>query len=172
MLETFACDAIIRRALAGGGEFADIYYEAGIATLIAVEDGKVEKVLATTDQGVGIRVISDCRTAYAYTNEISEDSLLALAETVSRAVRGKAFDRPIAVGARQLGASLPIAQHPGSIPLRDKVARVSRAEQAARAYHDQVRQVMTLYRDGVAKVQTVNSLGEFTENERIGTLFV
>jgi TldD protein len=172
MLETFACDAILRRALAGGGEFADIYYEAGTATLIAVEDGKVEKVLATTDQGVGIRVISDCRTAYAYTNEITEASLLALAETVSRAVRGKAFDRTIAVGARQLGASFPIAQPPGSIPLQEKVARVSSAEQAARGYNDRVRQVMTLYRDGVAKVQTVNSLGEFTENERIGTLFV
>jgi TldD protein len=30
---------------------------------------------------------------------------------------------------------------------------------------------MAVYRDGAAKVQVVNSLGEFTENSRIGTMF-
>jgi len=35
-----------------------------------------------------------------------------------------------------------------------------------------VRQVMAMFRDGVARFQTVNSLGEFTGSERVGTMFV
>jgi len=114
MLDAMNIGLILRRALAGGGEFADIYYEEGDATVISVEDGKIERVLATTDRGVGIRVISDFRTAYAYSNEINETALLALAETVSHAVKGGAFDLPIVVGTKVTGAEFPIDIPPGS----------------------------------------------------------
>lgn len=173
MLETFDISRILRQALAGGGEFADIYFEEGNATVISCEDGRIEKVLATTDRGVGIRVISDLRTAYAFTNEITEASLLSLAKTVSSAVQGNAFTSPIAMGTRQTGVVVsPIIIHPSSVPLMEKVTQVSRADQAARGLDARVRQVMAVYRDGVARIQTANSLGEFTESERTGTLFV
>ena len=172
MLETMDIGRILRQALAGGGEFADIYFEEGTASVIAAEDGKIEKVLATTDRGAGIRVISNFCTAYAFTNEITERSLLELATTVSRAVRGQQFDRPIQMGACQLGTGFPIVQPPDSIPLQEKIALVSQAERTARALDSSIRQAMTLYRDGIARVQTANSLGEFTESSRIGTLFV
>lgn len=90
MLDKLDISRILRRALAGGGEFADIFFEEGSSTSVICEDGKIEKVLAATDRGIGIRVISDLRTAYAYTNEITETALLSLAETVSSAVKGKA----------------------------------------------------------------------------------
>jgi TldD protein len=172
MLDTMDISRILRQALAGGGEFADIYFEEGSATVIAAEDGKIEKVLATSDQGVGIRVISDFRTAYAFTNDISETALLELAATVSRAVRGKQFDTPIVLGPRMVGTGFPITLPPDTIPLPDKVAQVSRAEQTARGVDAAIRQAMIVYRDGVARVQTANSLGEFTDSTRTGTLFV
>ena len=84
MLDNLDVSRILRSALAGGGEFADIYFEEGSSTTVVCEDGKIEKVLAGTDRGVGIRVISDLRTAYAYTNEITEAALFDLADTVLR----------------------------------------------------------------------------------------
>ena len=36
---------------AGGGEFAEIYFEEGYATQIVAEDGRVEKVLSNADRG-------------------------------------------------------------------------------------------------------------------------
>ena len=83
MLDSIDVSRALRRALAGGGDFADIYYEEGSATTVICEDGKIEKVLAATDRGIGIRVISDLRTAYAYTNETTESAILSLAETVA-----------------------------------------------------------------------------------------
>lgn len=172
MLENFDLPRILRQALANGGEFADIYYEEGAATVVVCDDGKIEKVLAGADRGVGIRVISDLRTAYAFTNEITEPSLLALAATVSRAVRGRDFSGAIDLRSRQKAVQLPIAAHPDTIPLRDKVALVERADLAARSHDSHVRQVMAVYRDARAKAQFANSLGEFRESERVGTVFM
>ncbi|RNC73311.1 MAG: TldD/PmbA family protein [Desulfuromonadales bacterium] len=172
MLDTMNITAILRRALAGGGEFADIFYEEGSSTAVVCEDGKIEKVLAGADRGVGIRVISDLRTAYAYTNEVTEMALLALAGTVSRAVQGKQFDQPIDLRTKIVGTGFPVVIKPYDVPLQDKVALVNRGNAAARGFDQRIRQVMVVYRDGTVKTQIANSLGEFTEASRTGTLFM
>ncbi|HTG80727.1 MAG TPA: TldD/PmbA family protein [Geobacteraceae bacterium] len=172
MLDTLDISRVLRSALAGGGEFADIYFEEGSSTTVVCEDGKIEKVLAATDRGVGIRVISDLRTAYAYTNETTEEALLSLAETVSRAVKGQQFDRPIDLRRKVVGAGFPIEMPPSTVSLKDKVLLVTRAEQAARGADGRVRQVMVVYRDGEVSYQMANSLGEFVETSRTGTVFM
>lgn len=172
MLDGMNLSAILRRALSGGGEFADIYYEEGSSTSIVCEDGKIEKVLAGTDRGVGIRVISDLRTAYAYTNEVTEAALLALADTVSRAVKGQSFGRAINMGTKLVGPGFPIEIPPDGVPLQDKVALVNRGNAAARAFDQRIRQVTAVYRDGAVKTQVANSRGDFTEAIRTGTLFL
>lgn len=171
MLETIDTAAILRMALSSGGEFAEIYLEEGASTQIVAEDGKIERVLCVSDRGASIRVISDFRTAFGYTNEVTEKSLFALAASVSKGVKGKAFDKIIALSPSVAAPGLPIRMHPDSIPLADKVAMVAGAEKAARASSPSIRQVMAVYRDGAGRVQTVNSCGEFTENVRIGTMF-
>ncbi len=172
MLDSMDIPRILRRALAGGGEFSDIYFEEGTSTSIVCEDGKIEKIVAGTDRGVGIRVISDLRTAYAFTNEITEKALLELAETVSRAVQGKEFGAPIDLRAKTVGPGFVIRTSPDTVPLQDKVALVRRADEAARMMDDRVRQVMVVYRDGRVRTQVANSLGEFIETGRTGTVFL
>jgi len=171
VLDTVNCGAILKRALAAGGEFAEIYFEEGYATQIVAEDGRIEKVLSSADRGASIRVISAFRTAFGYTNDVTESSLFELAATVSNGVKGKQFEQEIVISPRARGVEHPVSRHPESIPLADKVALVAAAEKAARQAAPSVRQAMAVYRDGVATVQTVNSLGEFSESRRIGTMF-
>ncbi|HEY6839252.1 MAG TPA: TldD/PmbA family protein [Geobacteraceae bacterium] len=172
MLDRMDVGRILRRALANGGEFADLYFEEGGATVVVCEDGKIEKVLAGSDRGVGLRVIADLRTAYAYTNDVSESALMELAATVSRAVQGKSFDSTIDMRPKTTAAGFPIAIPPGQVPLLEKVALVTRGEKAARGVDARVRQVMVVYRDGSVKYQIANSLGEFIEMGRTGTVFM
>jgi len=172
MLDSMDIPRILRRALAGGGEFSDIYFEEGTSTSIVCEDGKIEKIVAGTDRGVGIRVISDLRTAYAFTNEITEKALLDLADTVSRAVRGKEFGAAIDLRTKTVGPGFVIRTSPETVPLQDKVALVRRADDAARRMDERVRQVMVVYRDGRVRTQIANSLGEFIETGRTGTIFL
>jgi len=171
MLEFMNTAAILRQALSSGGEFAEIYLEEGSATQIVAEDGKVEKVLCVADRGASIRVISDFRTAFGYTNDVTEKSLLELAASVSNGVKGKIFDQAIVISPRLAGSDYAVRLHPDSVPLAEKVAIVAGAEQATRRSSSAIRQAMAVYRDGAAKVQIVNSLGEYTESSRIGTMF-
>ncbi|MRR55375.1 MAG: TldD/PmbA family protein [Deltaproteobacteria bacterium] len=172
MLDAMDLSRILRSALSEGGEFADIYFEEGSSTSIVCEDGKIEKIIAGTDRGVGIRVISDLRTAYAYTNEVTEKALLELARTVSRAVRGREFGSAIDLRPKIVGSGFPIKISPGSVSLQDKVALVRRADEAARSIDSRVRQVMVVYRDGKVRTQIANSLGDFIETGRTGTVFL
>ena len=172
MLEGIDTKAILRRALSAGGDFADIYYEDIAFTTVVCEDGKVERVLAAADRGIGIRVISGFSTAYAYTNQLSEESLLRLSETVSRGVRGGAPHGGFNLCERQTAAGFPIRIHPDQVELAEKVALVNRADRAARGFDQRIRQVMAVYRDGLMKTQTVNSLGEFHEDYATATVFM
>jgi TldD protein len=172
MLDNMNIAGILRRALAGGGEFADLYFEEGRSTAVVCEDGKIEKVLAGTDRGVGLRVISGLSTAYAFTNEVTESSLLELAETVSHALNGGRFDSTIDMRQKTVNTGFPIRLPPDGITLADKVALVKLADRAARGFDAKIRQVMALYRDAMVKYQFANSLGDFIETGRTGTLFV
>jgi TldD protein len=172
MLDLMDISKILRRALSGGGEFADIYFEEGFSTSIVCEEDKIERVIAGSDRGAGIRVISDLRTWYAYTNEINEASLLSLAETVAGAVKGNRFAGGIDMRTKLIGKGFPIQHPPDGIPLENKVALVNRANTAARGLDPRIRQVLVMYRDGKVKTQVANSLGEFVETSRIGTVFM
>jgi TldD protein len=172
MLDKMDISAILRRALSGGGEFADLYFEEGRSASVICEDGKIEKVLAGADRGVGLRVISDLRTAYAFTNEVTEAALLQLADSVSSAVKGKVFDKKIKITAKIINPGFPIMLPPDGIDLAEKVEQVRMADRAARGVDKRIRQVMAIYRDGMVRYQFANSLGEYIETNRTGTLFV
>ncbi|HJV34460.1 TldD/PmbA family protein [Geomonas sp.] len=171
MLESLDVEAILRRALSAAGDFAEIYYEDNSFTGIFGEESRVERVLSATDRGIGIRVISELSTAYGFTNDLTLDSLLRLAETVSRGARGGAFGGDINLSRLQSGG-FPIAVAPDQVQLVEKIAMVNRADRAARAVDARVKQVQATYRDSQVKSQTVNSLGEFREDLTVSTVFL
>jgi TldD protein len=172
MLDNMNLSRILGRALSNGGEFADIYFEEGSSASIVCEDDKIERVITGADRGVGIRVIAGLRTSYAYTNDITEQALLALAETVSRAVNGKGPGVLLDMRRKIVCHGFDIRKPPEGIPLQEKVTLVNLANHVARGIDPRVRQVMTVYRDGRLNTQLANSLGEFVETGRTSTLFM
>ncbi|MEW6715833.1 MAG: DNA gyrase modulator, partial [Nitrospirota bacterium] len=67
---------IIKKALSSGGDYADVYIEHTRPLSMQLEDGKIEKLSSGVDSGVGVRVIFGEKSAYAYSNDFSSDSLL------------------------------------------------------------------------------------------------
>jgi TldD protein len=171
VLEAIDNKGILQRALSSGGEFADIYYEDGAYTSVVCEDGKVERVVCAADRGIGIRVISGFFTAYAYTNQLDRDSLLHLADTVSRGVRSGVPHPDFNLCAPRSAQGFPIAIAPDQVELAQKVALLNRADRAARGFDPRVRQVMAVYRDTRINTRSVNSLGECHEDSSCATVF-
>ena len=127
---------------------ADLYFQYTRSEGWSLEEGIVKTGSFSIDQGVGVRAVSGEKTAFAYSDDISEASLLDAARTVrsisALAQKGRAR---VATKKIALGRSL----YPGLDPIStlDSAATVKlleRVEQLARAKDPRVAQV----RAGVA----------------------
>jgi len=123
---------------------ADLYFQYTRSEGWSLEEGIVKTGSFSIDQGVGVRAVSGEKTAFAYSDDISEASLLDAARTVrsiatqAQGARVKAGKRRIAE-ARSLYRDLdPIA----SLDSTAKVALLGRVEQLARGKDPRVVQVM------------------------------
>ncbi len=181
MIQTIPYQRILKEALREGGEFADLFFEQTRSVAIVCEEGRIEKIISGIDIGVGLRILSDGRTFYSFTNQIGEEDLLQLAQVVSRAVRedreGALIDlthptspiqSPLSIKSPSL---LTIEKDPKTIAIQEKVRMVRKADEVARALDPHIRQVKVLYRDYEQILSIVNSEGRWVEDERIGTIF-
>jgi TldD protein len=162
---------VLKRALKHGGELAELFLEKTNTLSIVCEDNRIERIIAGTDAGVGLRVIFDQKTSYGYCNEFSERGLLELAGSVSSAVRAKAERADIRLATEPSSSGLEVRVMPDSVPMSRKVSMVQRANERARSGDKRVRQVKVVYRDYNQKVTVANSEGVLVEDNRVGTVF-
>ncbi len=160
---------VLKSAVKNGGDFADIYIERTQPTYIHLEDDKIEKVVSGIDHGAGIRVIFNSKTVYAYTNELSDNSLLELADTVSAAVKGKHNGADIDLRKKNPTIDFKIIKRPDEVDTDKKVQLVKKANEVARKADNRIKQVLVVYRDTLQNVTIGNTEGYITEDERIYT---
>lgn len=172
MLDKELLTKALKKAISSGGEYAEIFVENKKPTLIHLEDSKIEKVISGVDYGLGIRLIYDGRTAYAYSNDLSEESLLNAASEVSKAVSKKATDSIIDLKTKSPSVSFNIRLFPENVPVEKKISLVRKADNIARGYDSRIRQVSVIYNDFIQKVQIATTEGTIAEDERIHTLSV
>ncbi len=159
--------AVLKKALSRGGEYADIFIEQSSPFSIVCEDGKIEKITSGVDRGAGIRLISDHRTAYAYTNDLTTGSLLELADAVRQAAAGGASLTEISLSEKKPKFDLPVIRDPNSLPAPGKAALVLRANRVARAVDKRIRQAMVVYRENRQQVVIAHSGGVCVRDERL-----
>lgn len=169
MIDNETAQNILKKTLLNGGQFADIFFERKQSTTIQLEDNNIEKVLIGLDSGVGIRLISEGITAYAYSNDFSRETLLNIAETVSKIGKNAHSDFSINLKKRYPDIFFQITKQPDKIPLSLKIEQVKRANDAARKLDKRIKQVNVIYRDSIQQVVSHNSYGFFAEDERIYT---
>ena len=161
---------IIKRALSKGGDYADVFVEQRTSASIRVEDRKVEQVVSGAEQGAGIRLVSGGKTAYAFSNELDEKTLLEIAGMLPLAVK-RAGGRVVELDLRPKAppVNFRISQPPVCVPFERKVKMVKSAESEARGLGRGIRQVTVGYSDLIQKVLIATSLGELAEDERVYT---
>lgn len=157
--------AILKKTLSSGGDFADIFIERSQPFAIACEDSKIEKVFSGIDQGAGLRLIFGHQTAYAYTNEVTTESLLTLADSVRQAVTGDSRSCRLDLRTRKPRVDFFIKKDPESVSTARKVAMVLDAERTARAVGNRIKQVQVHYRQHRRQVLVANSDGFIAEDD-------
>lgn len=164
---------VLDLALAGGGDFADIFIEHKTATGIGAEDGKIERVHSGIDAGAGIRVLAGDSTAYAYTNDLSPRGLKEAARTVSQAVKAGKKEYNLDLRTLKPVVDFQFEERPDKVEIARKAEAVTVADRAAREVDkDLIKQVIVSYGDTIQQVVIANSAGEYVEDERIRTRLV
>ena len=172
LIKDFDPFKILKTALKRGGDFADIFMEETANTSIICEEDRIEKVISGRDKGLGLRVIFDFKTAYAYTNDLTEKGLLELAEIVSKAVKQGRAQKDISLVKKDIAHGFPIKTTPSSVDLLKKVELVKKGNSFARGLDKRIGQVKVVYGDGFRQMAVVNSLGQWIEEDRTGVLFL
>ena len=125
-------------------DYADLYFQYTRSEGWSLEEGIVKTGSSSIEQGVGVRALSGEKTAFAYSDSLSQDALLSSARAVRTIARQGAGRVKVASGYRPTeGRSLYLPQDPlVSLPAPDKVALLERVERMARAKDRRVVQVM------------------------------
>jgi TldD protein len=163
--------SVLKTILKSGGDYADVYAEKTESIFIICEDNRVEKVISGIDAGIGLRLIRNFKTAYAYTNDPSESNLLGIARELSGSLAsGAASLHDITLNHIKPSFLLSAAVDPQTIDAGRKIEYVMRANDSARS-HGTVRQAKVIYRDSSKKTVVANSLGALTSEDKTGTIF-
>jgi len=126
--------AVLKRALSRGGEFADVFIERSSPLSLVCEDSRLEKVMSGLDCGAGVRLIFGQRTAYAYTNELTTESLLEIADAVRQVAAGELHQTIINLSKAEPHVDLPVKKAPEDVETARKVAMVLQADRVARSF--------------------------------------
>lgn len=165
-LETFNLEQVFRIALQHGGEFAELFSESTESNQLFYEDKKIDRIVSGIDAGIGLRIIFGHQSVYGYTTDLSEKSLLDLADTLSKVVQGKVGNQVISLTPAKSGFHYQIAKKPQIIGLKDKLDYVRRADSAAWATGKDVKQVTVGYVETLRKIEIANSLGVLAKDEK------
>ena len=157
---------VVSRALDRGAEFAELFAQHRVSDAIGFEDGQVNRASTGVDLGVGVRALVGDQTGYAYTEELTERSLLLAAETAASIARGPrtASEGAIhTVALPRLYAPVPLW---ADIPAADKIRFVERVGAAISGADPAIVRAGVAFGDEDEAVLVANSDGLRVEDTR------
>jgi len=124
-------------------DYADLYFQYTRSEGWSLEEGIVKTGSFSIEQGVGVRAISGEKTAFAYSDTLTRDALLASARTVrSIGAKGAGRRKVQALGPASARTLYPQIDPVASLEAAEKVRLLERAEAMARAVDPRIIQVM------------------------------
>jgi len=142
-------ESVIAQALATIAEHrvddADLYFQTTRQEGWSLEEGIVKSGSFSIDQGVGVRAVAGEKTAFAYSDDLSVESLLDAARTV-RTIAAAGQNRRVKLARKPKTAASRVLYAPtdpiASLDSAQKVALLEKVEKLARAKDPRVVQVM------------------------------
>ncbi len=125
-------------------DYADLYFQFTKNEGWSLEEGIVKTGSFSIDQGVGVRAVSGDKTAFAYSDDISERALLEAAAATRTIARNGAGKIKVASAIQPAGGrALYLPNDPlTSLDATEKVRLLEKIERIARAKDPRVVQVM------------------------------
>lgn len=126
-----------------GNDYADLYFQYSRHESWSLDEGRVKTGSFSIDQGVGLRSVCGEKTAFAYSEDLSFDAILASVD-VANAIASQGQDKRQALSWQRVpvtplySATDPIATYSDE----DKVAILEQIDKVTRAEDTRVKEVM------------------------------
>jgi TldD protein len=136
-------EKVLATALGRKADYADLYFEYRRNEGISLEEGLVKNCSQSTANGVGVRVLAQTKTGYAYTDDITIENLELAARTARYIAQDQQSQLPVAVGPRHGEAHdlYPVRVAVNDVSLDQKVALLYEIDQFARGLDQRIKNV-------------------------------
>ncbi len=164
LIEPEVAERVLRRALARGGEFAEVFAERNAGTTMAIDESRVESVQSGLEEGAGVRVVSDGTTYCAHVDGLDPDDLDRAADEAAAALGGSSTE-PRSLRAV---ASVPhaVEQRPADVANERKADLLRALDGRARAAGSELAQFLASYAEVRREVAVANSDGLLVDDDR------
>ena len=158
------CQKVLSEALSKGGDFADLYFEHMISNRVILEDGKVNRAYSDVALGVGIRTVKGEQVGYGFTQEFTEQSMLAAA-SVAATIADSTSKKPADQFAQlKLKNYYPLTTLLTSVPLESKLPLVQSANDKCFSLSSLIIKVYAQFYDDQKRILVVTSEGTKAED--------
>jgi TldD protein len=136
-------DKILAQAVEKKADYADLYFEYRRNEGISLEEGIVKNCSQSTANGVGVRVLAEAKTGYAFTDDITIENLELAARTAQYIAQNRQSQLPVSVGqpAREAHDLYAVKVPATEVPLNKKVALLQEIDRLARGIDNRVKNV-------------------------------
>jgi TldD protein len=154
-------EKILGAALERKADYADLYFEYRVNEGVSLEEGLVKQGSRSTANGVGVRVLAETRTGYAYTDDITIENLALAAHTARHIAQHREAQTPVAVGGERVEAHdlYPIQAPPTDAPLEKKTALLYEMDRLARSIDPRIKKVFVSFASEQKIVLVASSKG-------------
>ncbi len=157
-----ALSELLDVALSRGGDYADLYFEHRQTSSISFEESKVKTASGGITQGLGVRVLAGDSTGYAYTENLSMESMRQAAATAAKICDRRDRVGPVNVAEAATPDRYHIDKPSIEIPSAEKLSIIHRADEAARAYDPSITRVNVSFVEEVKHVLVATSDGRLS----------
>ena len=172
MISRDICAAVLRRAVATGADYAELYAQNTVNHSIHMIADKVDAINDTVVAGASVRVFRGLRCVTASTVDTSEAGLLRCADQAAEALGQGSAQIEIVLKERLFGDIHPVTVVPSSVGNAAKVEILKDGYFAAREYHESIRQVTGTLLDVDHNILVANTDGLYTQDRQIRTRMV
>jgi len=157
---------VLANALGKGGDFADLFFEHTISNWVILEDGIVNRAYGNIKLGVGIRTVKGDQVGYGFTQELTEESMLAAAATAATIADSNSVAPAREFVMLKTKNYYPLAPLLTDVPLSSKLPVVQGLNDKCFALSDLVVKVKAGFHDSQKRIMVVTSDGVKTQDLR------
>ena len=150
---------VLNKCLTTGADFAEIFYEVKKTNVISMVSKMIKNSDTSVITGVGIRILKDLQEVYGYTNEVDEESMMALASRLASSYNCEPLGISFELKEVETPKMTTISRYSKDIANTEKVNYLAVISDSAYAYDSKIIQVMANLTDETQEVTIFNTNG-------------